>query len=40
MLSLSNWEQSKDVPAYHNYSASYVEVLANAIWQDKEINAI
>lgn len=40
MLSLSNWEQSKDVPAYHNYSASCVEVLANAIWQDKEINAI
>ena len=30
MLSLSNWEQSKDVPAYHNYPASCVEVLANA----------
>lgn len=31
MLSLLNWEQSKDVLAYHNYSASCVEVLANAI---------
>ena len=31
MLSLSNWEQSKDVPAYHNCPASCVEVLANAI---------